>query len=90
MGVKQIPTKVFLEYLKFLGLVFIRKDRWNHDIYDYPEGRVGGKLLRAVAVRTNYKEIPLLHIHTNLVALDKSKNDFEDWLKSSKKAKKKK
>jgi|SRR6185437_14375128 len=90
MGVKQVPTKLFLQYLKYLGLVFIRKDRWNHDLYDYPDGHEMGKLLRMVAVRTNYKDVPITHIHTNLIAAAKSKNDFEDWLKTSNKARKQK
>lgn len=84
MGVKQVPTKVFLQYIKYLGLVFIRKDRWNHDIYDYPDVHKGGKLLRALSVRTNYKDIPLMHIHTNLIAVGKSKADFDTWLKKPK------
>jgi len=87
MGVKQIPTKVFLQYLKHLGLVFIRKDRWNHDLYDYPDGHINGKLSRCVAVRTNYKEIPTFHIHTNLLAAGKTKEDFEEWLLNYKKKK---
>lgn len=85
MGIKQIPTKIFLKYLKYLGLVFIRKDAWNHDLYDYPDGHKAGKLPRSVAVRTNYKDIPVTHIHTNLIAIGKSKEDFEAWLKSPKK-----
>jgi len=88
MGVKQVPTKLFLQYLKYLGLVFIRKDQWNHDLYDYPDGSPNGKLPRAVAVRTNYKDIPMLHIHTNLIAAGESKEDFENWIKSPKKSKK--
>jgi len=88
MGLKQIQTKVFLQYLKYLGLVFVRKDGWNHDLYDYPDGHPNGKLLRMVAVRTNYKEIPILHIHTNLMAIGKDKEDFEAWLKAPKKSKK--
>jgi hypothetical protein len=43
-----------------------------------------------VAVRTNYKDVPITHIHTNLIAAGKSKNDFEDWLKISNKTKKQK
>ncbi len=89
MGVKQIPTKLFLQYLKYIGLVFVRKDRWNHDLYDYPDGHPKGKLLRMVAVRTNYKEIPTFHIHTNLIAAGKTKEEFEEWLKSNTGKKKK-
>jgi hypothetical protein len=86
--VKQQPTNLFIEYLESLGLVFIRKDRWHHDLYDYPDGHVNGKLLRCPAVRTNYKEIPLDHISTNLKCVGKTKKDFEQWLKTPNKAKK--
>jgi len=71
-------------------LVFIRKDRWNHDLFDYPDGHTNGKLSRMVAVRTNYKDIPMLHIHTNLIVIGKDKDDFEKWMKSPKKLKKQK
>jgi len=86
--VKQQPTYLFIQYLEFLGLVFVRKDRWNHDLYDYPDGHEKGKLLRCPAVRSNYKEIPLDHISTNLKCVGKTKKDFEQWLKNPKKAKK--
>lgn len=89
MGVKQIPTKIFLEYLKYIGLVFVRKDQWNHNLYDYPDSHPNGKLKRPVSVRANYKDIPVLHIHTNLIAAGKSKEDFEEWLKTPKKSRKK-
>jgi hypothetical protein len=52
-------------------------------LYDYPKDSEK-KLLRPVTVRTNYKEIPVTHIHTNLIAVGKSKEDFEQWLKSYK------
>ncbi len=78
---KQIPTDLYLEYLKSLGLVFVRKDHWNHDLYDYPDGHPKGKLLKFVSVRTNYKDVPRDHIHTGLIAAGKTKADFEAWLK---------
>ncbi len=90
MGVKQIPTDIFIQYLKFIGLVFIRKDQWNHDLYDYPEGHPNGRLPRSLAVRTNYKDIPRDHIHTNLLSAGKTKAEFEEWLKRPKKLKKSK
>jgi hypothetical protein len=88
MGVKQIPTKVFLEYLKSIGLVFIRKDHHHHDLYDYPDNHPNGKLRRCLAVRTNYKDIPIRHIHTNLANAGKSKEEFEEWLNIRNKKKK--
>ena len=53
--------------------MFIRKDRWHHDLYDSPDGHADVKLLRCPAVRTNYKEIPLDHISTNLKCVGKTK-----------------
>jgi hypothetical protein len=87
--VKQIPTDLFIQYLKSLGLVFIRKDRWHHDLYDYPDGHPNGKLPRCPAVRTNYQDIPRDHIHTNLMCVGKTKSDFEEWLRLPKSKKKK-
>ena len=56
-------------------------------IYDYPDGHPNGKLLRSVAIRTNYKDIPTDHIHTNLIAAGQTKADFDEWLKNPKKKK---
>lgn len=85
MGVKQIPTKVFLKFLKYMGLVFIRKDGWNHHLYDYPDGHPKGKLARMPSVRPKYKDIPITHIHTNLACMSVTKEFFEDWLKKQRK-----
>jgi len=87
MGVKPIETKLFIEFLKSLGLVFIRKDQNHHDLYDYPDGHEKGKLKRPLSVRTNYKDIPILHIHTNLQNAGVKKSDFEAWLRNPKKTK---
>ena len=83
MGIKQIPTSVFLEFLKSCGLVY-KRTKASHFAYDYPDGHYKGKLPRPLIVRTNQKEIPLIHIHTNLLTLEISKSEFETWLKNSK------
>ncbi|MDX2048620.1 MAG: hypothetical protein SFU87_17670 [Chitinophagaceae bacterium] len=73
---KQIPTKTFVRYLKSKGIVYIRSES-SHDIYDRP----GNPLPRPLVIRTKYKDIPLLHIHTCLLTLGVSKKDFEEWLR---------
>lgn len=61
MGVKPIPTKKFLEFLKSKGIIYIRTEA-SHDIYDNPQK----PLLRPIVIRTKFKEVPLPHIHTSL------------------------
>jgi predicted RNA binding protein YcfA (HicA-like mRNA interferase family) len=76
MGIKQIPISKFIKYLESLGLVYIRTSA-SHDYYNYPAGHPNGSLLRPVTIRTKYKDIPLAHIHTNLITLGISKKQFE-------------
>ena len=78
MGIKPVSTKKFLRFLKSKGVVYIRSES-SHDIYDNPQH----PLLRPVVVRTKYKEIPLLHIHTSLENLGISKKEFEEWMKKN-------
>jgi predicted RNA binding protein YcfA (HicA-like mRNA interferase family) len=78
MGIKPIPTRKFLKFLKTKGIVYIRTQA-SHDIYDNPQK----PLLRPVVIRTKYKEIPLLHIHTSLENIGVSKKEFEEWLKKN-------
>lgn len=83
MGVKQIPTNIFIEFLTSLGLVY-KRTKASHFSYNYPDKHPAGKLRRPLIVRTNQKEIPLIHIHTNLITLKISKGEFEIWLKNRK------
>lgn len=80
MGIKQIPTPVFLEFLTSPGLIY-KRTKASHFAYDYPDGHVKGRLPRQLIVRTNKKEIPLMPIHSNLVTLKVSKAEFEYWLR---------
>jgi hypothetical protein len=83
---KQLSTRLFLEYLHFLGLE-IKRTKSSHSSYDYPKGHPKyGTLARPLIVRTNYKEIPVLHIFTNLHTIDpeNGKTNFEKWLKNRK------
>ncbi len=91
MGVKQIPTHIFLAYLESLGLVFIRNKGTSHHQYDFPDGHPHGKLSRPLSVWTKEKEIPITHIHTNLKTIDpvNGKKNFEVWLNNYRLGKKK-
>lgn len=76
MGIKPVPTKIFIQFLKSRGIVYIRTHA-SHDIFDNPVS----PLSRPVIIRTKYKDMPLLHIHTTLETIGVSKKEFEEWLK---------
>ena len=76
MGIKPVPTKIFIRFLKSLGIIYVRTHA-SHDIFDNPKK----PLPRPVVIRMKNKEIPLLHIHTTLETIGVSKKEFEDWLK---------
>ncbi len=80
MGVKQVPLKLFLTYLKYLGLEQCGTNG-SHSKFNFPRNHPNGQLSRPIIVRLNYKDIPILHISTNLETLGKSKKDFEEWCK---------
>jgi hypothetical protein len=80
MGVKPIPTAKFISWLESLGLEYQRSTD-THDHYNYPE-RSPKRLTRTITVRSKYKEIPILHIHTNLKTLGISKKEFEQQIKN--------
>jgi hypothetical protein len=80
MGIKQIPLSKFVRWLESKGLVYIRTES-SHDLYNYQE-RDPRRLSRNITVRTKYKDIPVLHIHTNLKTLGISKQDFEKEIKN--------
>ena len=63
MGAKSVPLKIFVKYLKSIGLKYIRSNA-SHDLYD-----------------TNYKDVPITHIHTNLKTLGIDKKDFSEAIK---------
>ncbi|MDR3695211.1 hypothetical protein [Mucilaginibacter sp.] len=85
MGIKQIETDLFIEFLISLGLVYERH-KSSHYTFDNPPGKP--QLDRPLIVRIKHKEIPILHIHTNLQTLGISHKEFEDWLKLPKKKRK--
>ncbi len=76
MGYKPIPTKKFEKWLKKKGLVYKRTED-SHDIWDYKDN----SLLRPVTFRGAYKEIPPMHIQTNLQTLGVDYKTFEKEIK---------
>ena len=77
MGIKQIPTKKFIKFLKRQGLIYIRS-KGDHDLYDRPEK----PLPRPITIISSCKDIPSLHIHTSLKNLGISKADYEDIIEN--------
>lgn len=65
MGIKPVPTTKWKKWLRSKGLVYKRTEA-SHEIWDYPDD----SLLRPVVFRGAKKEIPGLHIHTNLHTLN--------------------
>jgi len=80
MGIKQIPAHKFIAWLESMGLVYERT-KASHDHYNYPKGDPR-RLTRTVTIRTQFKDIPVLHIHTTLKTLGISKEQFEKEIKT--------
>lgn len=76
MTYKPISTKKFKKFLKKKGLKHLRS-RGDHEIWDYPNK---SKLLRPITFIGCEKEIPALHINTNLKTLDMTYPEFEKEL----------
>ena len=76
MGIKPVPTKVFILFLKSKGIIYLRTHA-SHDIFDNPQN----PLPRPVVIRMKYKDMPLLHMHTTLETIGVTKKEFEEWLK---------
>jgi predicted RNA binding protein YcfA (HicA-like mRNA interferase family) len=51
MGLKQIQTKIFLQYLKMLGIVEERQEA-SHSSFNYPKGHAK-RMNRPMVIRTN-------------------------------------
>jgi len=78
MSYKPIPTKKFKKYLKYKGLKHLRSEG-DHEIWDFPNDN---RLFRPVTFIGCEKEIPALHIKTNLKTLGISYSDFENEIAS--------
>lgn len=86
MGIRQIETKLFIEFLESIGMVYERHES-SHYVFNNPPEKP--QLDRPLIIRTKHKEIPILHIHTNLTSAGISREEFSDWLKKPKKIRKK-
>ena len=73
---KPIPIKKFRKFLKSIGLTHIRTEA-SHEIYNNTEK----PLLRPVTLDSNYPEVPILHIKTNLRTIGMSSKEFEEKIK---------
>ena len=88
MGIREIPTKVFLAFLRHKGIEVLRT-KGSHSSINYPKGHLG-RLNRPVVVRLADKMMPLLHLHTNLKNLGISKDEFNEWQLTQQKGNKRK
>lgn len=86
MGIRQIETKLFIEFLESIGMVYERHES-SHYVFNNPPGKP--QLDRPLIVRTKHREIPVLHIHTNLTSAGISHQTFSDWLNKPKRVRKK-
>ena len=67
---KSVPYQQFVALLRALGLVLVRTEA-SHQHWDFPPN-AGRKLLRQLIIRDKDKDIPVLHMHTNLITLELS------------------
>jgi predicted RNA binding protein YcfA (HicA-like mRNA interferase family) len=74
---KAISTSLFKKFLLSLGLTCIRT-KGSHEVWDNEKE----PLTRPVIIRGNKKEIPLLHIKTNLRTLGISFEEFQNKIKN--------
>lgn len=74
---KPVPIKKFRKFLKSIGLTLIRTES-SHEIYNSTDK----PLLRPVTVDSNYSEVPILHIKTNLRTIGMSSKEFKDKIKN--------
>lgn len=79
---KSIPFAQYVALLKLLGLQYVRTVG-SHQHWDFPKGSKRA-LLRTLTLRDKDKDIPVLHMLTNLATLEASgiitKAEFEQLL----------
>ena len=82
VAMKSIPFAQYVALLKLLGLEYVRTVG-SHQHWDFPK-RAGKALLRSLTLRDKDKDIPVLHMLTNLATLEASgvvtKEQFEQLL----------
>ena len=67
---KSIPFAQYVALLRLLGLEYVRT-AGSHQHWDFPKGS-GKALLRTLTLRDKDKDIPVLHMLTNLATLEAS------------------
>ncbi len=83
MGIKEIPTKEFLDYLESKGLLYERT-KASHSSYNYPKGDPR-RLRKPLIVKDAKQYLAQFHIQTILRTLGVSADDFNEWQKSQRK-----
>lgn len=79
MGIKSVPVKLFREFLKHIGCEHVRT-KGGHELWYKKDG----SLLRPITIQTHVKDVPVIHIHTNLKTLGMSHNEFEQIINNLK------
>jgi len=74
---KPVPLPKFKKFLKKIGLVHKRTEG-GHEMWDYPDD----SLERPVTLQTHEKEVPRLHIKTNLKTIGMDIKEFEKIIKA--------
>jgi len=74
MTYKPVSTKIFKKFLRATGLKHQRTSG-DHEIWDYPNK---SDLLRPVTFIGCDKNIPALHVNTNLKTLGIKRKDFDE------------
>ena len=74
---KTIDTRIFKKFLKSIRLEY-KRSKGSHEIWDYENEPY---LERPVIFRGSEKQIPSMHIHTNLLTLGISHKEFEEAIK---------
>jgi len=75
---KSIDTRLFIKFLKSIGLEY-KRTKGSHEIWDKKSEPL---LERPVIFRGKEKQIPPMHIHTNLLTLGISHREFEEIIKN--------
>ena len=76
---KSISKKSLTKIFESLGLE-CKRIKGDHEIWNFIDENKS--LRRPLTIRTHQKDIPLLHLHTNLKTLNISKLEFEELLKN--------
>jgi hypothetical protein len=74
---KTIDTRLFKKFLQSLGLEY-KRTKGSHEIWDFKKEPF---LDRPVIFRGKEKQVPTMHIHTNLVTLGLTHKEFEEIIK---------